>query len=61
VPFFPPGGFARLQSSTLSNVAKRLGATPMQVALTWLFRHAPNILQMEGVASIGAFEWLAGF
>ncbi|HEY8508398.1 MAG TPA: oxidoreductase, partial [Steroidobacteraceae bacterium] len=31
VPFFPLGGFTPLQSSTLSNVAKRLGATPMQV------------------------------
>jgi hypothetical protein len=33
VPFFPLGGFTPLQSSTLSDVAQRLGATPMQVAL----------------------------
>jgi len=29
-PFFPLGGFTPLQSSTLSEVATRLGATPMQ-------------------------------
>ena len=36
VPFFPLGGFSPLQSSALSAVAQRLGATPMQVALAWL-------------------------
>jgi aryl-alcohol dehydrogenase-like predicted oxidoreductase len=30
VPFFPLGGFTPLQSSTLSSVADRLGATPMR-------------------------------
>ena len=48
VPFFPLGGFSRLQSSTLSGVARRLGATPMQVALAWLLRHRPNILLIPG-------------
>ena len=33
VPFFPLGGFTPLQSSTLSDVAAKLGKTPMQVAL----------------------------
>ncbi|MDB6076977.1 MAG: putative aldo-keto reductase, partial [Akkermansiaceae bacterium] len=33
VPFFPLGGFSPLQSATLSDVATRLDATPMQVAL----------------------------
>ena len=36
VPFFPLGGFTPLQSSALSEVAARLGAKPMQVALAWL-------------------------
>ena len=36
VPFFPLGGFTPLQSSTLSDVAEQLGATPMQIALAWL-------------------------
>jgi pyridoxine 4-dehydrogenase len=52
VPFFPLGGFTPLQSSTLSDVAQRVGATPMQVALAWLLRRAPNILLIPGTASI---------
>jgi aryl-alcohol dehydrogenase-like predicted oxidoreductase len=52
VPFFPLGGFNPLQSSTLSGVAARLGATPMQVALAWLLRRSPNILLIPGTSSI---------
>lgn len=52
VPFFPLGGFSPLQSSTLSSVADRVGATPMQVALAWLLRRAPNILLIPGTASV---------
>lgn len=53
VPFFPLGGFSPLQSSTLSRVAARLGATPMQVALAWLLRRSPNILLIPGTSSVG--------
>jgi pyridoxine 4-dehydrogenase len=52
VPFFPLGGFTPLQSSTLSGVAKRLGATQMQVALAWLLRRSPNILLIPGTSSV---------
>jgi aryl-alcohol dehydrogenase-like predicted oxidoreductase len=52
VPFFPLGGFTPLQSSTLSEVAARLGATPLQVALAWLLHRAPNILLIPGTASV---------
>jgi aryl-alcohol dehydrogenase-like predicted oxidoreductase len=52
VPFFPLGGFTPLQSSTLSAVAGRLGATPMQAALAWLIRRAPNILLIPGTSSV---------
>jgi pyridoxine 4-dehydrogenase len=52
VPFFPLGGFTPLQSSTLSDVAARLGATPMQVALAWLLRRAPNVLLIPGTSSL---------
>jgi aryl-alcohol dehydrogenase-like predicted oxidoreductase len=41
-----------LQSSSLSTVANRLGATPMQVALAWLLRRAPNILLIPGTSSV---------
>lgn len=52
VPFFPLGGFIPLQSSTLSDVAESLGATPMQVALAWLLQRSPNILLIPGTSSV---------
>ncbi len=52
VPYFPLGGFTPLQSSVLSDVAQRLGATPMQVALAWLLRRSPNILLIPGTSSV---------
>jgi pyridoxine 4-dehydrogenase len=52
VPFFPLGGFTPLQSTELSDVARELAATPMQVALAWLLQRAPNILLIPGTSSI---------
>jgi aryl-alcohol dehydrogenase-like predicted oxidoreductase len=52
VPFFPLGGFSPLQSATLSEVAARLNATPLQVALAWLLQRAPNILLIPGTSSV---------
>jgi pyridoxine 4-dehydrogenase len=53
VPFFPLGGFNPLQSSKLDEVARDVGATPMQVALAWLLHRAPNILLIPGTSSVG--------
>ena len=52
VPFFPLGGFNPLQSQTLSEVAARLDATSMQVALAWLLRRSPNVLLIPGTSSV---------
>jgi len=52
VPFFPLGGFTPLQSTILSDVSGRLGATPMQVALAWLLKRAPHILLIPGTSSL---------
>jgi len=52
VPYFPLGGFTPLQSSTLSEVAGRLGATPMQVAIAWLLHRSPNMLLIPGTSSV---------
>jgi pyridoxine 4-dehydrogenase len=52
VPFFPLGGFTPLQSSTLSEVARRLKVTPMVVALAWLLHRSPNILLIPGTSSV---------
>lgn len=51
VPFFPLGGFTRLQSSALDTVARSLDASPMQVALAWLLQRSPNILLIPGTSS----------
>lgn len=52
VPFFPLGGFTPLQSTTLSEVAQQVGASPMQVALAWLLQRSPNILLIPGTSSL---------
>lgn len=52
VPFFPLGGFTPLQSSTLTSVAARLGATPHQVALAWLLQRSPAIALIPGTSSV---------
>ncbi len=51
-PFFPLGGFTPLQSTALTDVAKRMDATPMQVALAWLIQRSPNIVLIPGTASL---------
>jgi aryl-alcohol dehydrogenase-like predicted oxidoreductase len=53
VPFFPLGGFTPIQSSALSALAQRIGATPMQVALAWLLHRSANILLIPGTSSLG--------
>ncbi len=52
VPFFPLGGFTPLQSSALTAVADRLGATSMSVALAWLLQRSPNILLIPGTSNV---------
>lgn len=56
VPFFPLGGFSPLQSSTLDEVARQVGATPMQTALAWLLHRSPNILLIPGTSSVKHLE-----
>ncbi|KNC88396.1 aldo/keto reductase family oxidoreductase [Trabulsiella odontotermitis] len=56
VPFFPLGGFTPLQSGDLNQVAEKLEATPMQVALAWLLQRSPNILLIPGTSSLGHLQ-----
>src|SRR5262245_23102379 len=51
LPFFPLGGFAPLQSAML-DAAASLDATPMQIALAWFLRRAPNMLLIPGTSSV---------
>src|SRR6185437_11710843 len=50
-PFFPLGGFMKLQSDALNAIAAEIGGTPMQTALAWLLHRAPNILLIPGTSS----------
>ena len=56
VPFFPLGGFTRVQSAALDTVARRLETTPMQVALAWLLARSPNVLLIPGTSSVAHLE-----
>lgn len=61
VPFFPLGGtFPGLPKVTdepaVHAVAEFLGATPSQVGLAWLLRHAPNVLLIPGTADAAHLE-----
>jgi aryl-alcohol dehydrogenase-like predicted oxidoreductase len=56
VPFFPLGGFSPLQSDALTQVASRLDATPLQIALAWLLQRSPNILVIPGTSSVEHFR-----
>ena len=53
VPYFPLGGFTPLQSTELAEVAAKLDATPMQVAIAWLLQRSPNLLLIPGTSSVG--------
>jgi pyridoxine 4-dehydrogenase len=50
--YFPLGGFTPLQSATLADVAKRLEASPQQVALSWLFQRSPTMALIPGTSSV---------
>jgi pyridoxine 4-dehydrogenase len=56
VPYFPLGGFTPLQSAALETVARRLEASPMQVALAWLLARSPNVLLIPGTSSVAHLE-----
>ena len=56
VPFWPLGGFTPIQSAALETVARRLEATPMEVALAWLLARSPNLLLIPGTSSVAHLE-----
>jgi aryl-alcohol dehydrogenase-like predicted oxidoreductase len=50
--YFPLGGFTPLQSGTLTDVARRLDATPQQVALAWLLQRSATSVVIPGTSSV---------
>ena len=56
VPFFPLGGFSPLAVDAVEGVARRHGASHMQVALAWLLQRSSNILLIPGTSSVAHLE-----
>jgi pyridoxine 4-dehydrogenase len=55
IPWFPLGG-GPLAGARLDEVARRHGATVMQVGLAWLLRRSPVMLPIPGTSSIAHLE-----
>lgn len=57
IPWFPlaAGSLAR-EGSVLAEMAKRLGATPSQVALAWVLRRSPVMLPIPGTGKVKHLE-----
>jgi aryl-alcohol dehydrogenase-like predicted oxidoreductase len=55
IPWYPlvAGG---LQDAAVARVAKRRGATPMQVALAWLLARSPVMLPIPGTSRVAHLE-----
>jgi pyridoxine 4-dehydrogenase len=52
VAYWPLGGTTLSQNSRLSDVARLVGATPMQVAIAWLLQRSSNFLPIPGTSSL---------
>ncbi|MHB1794632.1 MAG: aldo/keto reductase [Acidobacteriaceae bacterium] len=58
IAFVPwaPLGQNRQANDALQQVAGKLGATPLQVALAWLLRRSPAMLPIPGTSSVAHLE-----
>lgn len=57
IPWLPIAPITTASATVpLAAVARRLGATPTQVALAWLLRHSPNMVPIPGTASRAHLE-----
>jgi aryl-alcohol dehydrogenase-like predicted oxidoreductase len=57
IPWYPLGAGKLVQEgSVLDRVAKRLGATPAQVALAWVLKRSPVMLPIPGTSRVKHLE-----
>jgi aryl-alcohol dehydrogenase-like predicted oxidoreductase len=56
LPWYPLGAGDALRSAKIKTVAKKLGATPAQVALAWLLKRSPVMLPIPGTNSLEHLE-----
>ena len=52
IPWYPLGAGRALKAAKVQRIAKRIGATPAQVALAWLIARSPVMLPIPGTASL---------
>ena len=56
LPWLPVAPLARTAGGPLATAARRLGATPVQVALAWLLRRSPVMLPIPGTSRVEHLE-----
>ncbi|HUQ25400.1 MAG TPA: aldo/keto reductase [Burkholderiales bacterium] len=56
LPWYPLGAGAALRSPRVSSLAKKLKATPAQIAIAWLLARSPVMLPIPGTSSIEHLE-----
>jgi pyridoxine 4-dehydrogenase len=56
LPWYPLGDGAALQNSRIKSLAKKLKATPAQVAIAWLLAKSPAMLPIPGTSSVEHLE-----
>jgi aryl-alcohol dehydrogenase-like predicted oxidoreductase len=57
IPWYPLGqGQLTAADGPLAGIARRLGATPSQVALAWLLHRSPVLLAIPGTTSVAHLE-----
>jgi aryl-alcohol dehydrogenase-like predicted oxidoreductase len=56
LPWYPLGAGSALRNKAILSVAKKIKATPAQVALAWLLAKSPLMLPIPGTGSIAHLE-----
>jgi aryl-alcohol dehydrogenase-like predicted oxidoreductase len=56
LPWYPLGAGAVLRSSKMKSIAKKVNATPAQVAIAWLLARSPLMLPIPGTSSLQHLE-----
>lgn len=56
IPWYPLAGGNAQALAALGQLAEKHGATPQQIALSWLLHHSPNILLIPGTSKVKHLE-----
>jgi pyridoxine 4-dehydrogenase len=56
IPWYPLAGGNAEALKALEQIAQKHGATPQQIALSWLLHHSPNILLIPGTSKVKHLE-----